>query len=149
MKVILLKDVAKIGRRFEVVDVSDGFALNKLIPKKMAEFATTENLKRINVVASKQKEHKAHDVEVFQQLLATLQTTTIAVTVEANSEGRMFQSLKSETIIEAIKQATGVSLEQECVHMKQSIKTVGEHTVELVSGKEQGVIQIIVTAKSK
>ena len=47
MKVILLKDVAKIGRRFEIKEVPDGYALNKLIPKNMAQFATPENIKRI------------------------------------------------------------------------------------------------------
>lgn len=149
MKVILLKDVAKIGRRFEVLTVPDGFALNKLIPKNLAQFATPENLKRIQTVASKQKEHQVHDTEQFLEILKKLEGTAVAISVEANSEGRMFQALKAEAVALAIHATSGFTIAPENIIIKTPIKSIGEHVVELVSGKTRGNVTIVLNSKSK
>lgn len=149
MKVILLKDVAKIGRRFDVVDVPDGFALNKLIPQGLAQNASPENMKRLQNLSAK----VSHDREVsessFRDALAACKDVEIRVEVEANNEGRMFQALKAEAIIEAIKQATGHELGAEHLVIKTPIKSVGEHQIDAVSGSVQGQITLLVEAKGK
>lgn len=149
MKVILLKDVAKIGRRFEIVEVPDGYALNKLIPKNMAQFATPENIKRITAVSSKQKEHQVHDNEQFTQLLSLLESAMVTVEVEANAEGRMFQALKAEAIVAAIAVAVGTTISKDQVIMKEPIKSIGEHVIELASGKTHRSISIVLKTKQK
>lgn len=149
MKVILLKDVAKIGRRFEIKEVPDGYALNKLIPKNMAQFATAENIKRIEITASKQKEHKAHDTLVFNEILESLQGVLIPLEVEANAEGRMFQSLKAETVAHAINTLKGTVLTAEHIQMQTPIKSLGEHHIVIASGQTKGEITISIKAKSK
>jgi large subunit ribosomal protein L9 len=150
MKVILLKDVAKVGRRFEVVDVPDGFALNKLIPKNFAQFATPENIKRIEATAMKQKEHQVHDAEVFTAVLAKLANTTVAIPVDSNTEGRLFQALKPEAVVFALNELLGrdtINKDQVVIH--EPIKTLGAHSIELASGKNHGVITIILSANVK
>jgi large subunit ribosomal protein L9 len=149
MKLILLKDVAKIGLKGSVVELPDGYALNKLIPKGLAVAATPESLKRIAHVSSKQKENQDHESSAFKDLLKKVAETTVEVVVEANSEGTMFQALKVQAIAEAISSATGMSLHGESVIVKNPIKTLGEHTVELVSGKTHGTAVIHLIAKSK
>lgn len=147
MKVILLKDVAKIGRRFDVVSVSDGYALNKLIPKNMAEAATPENVKRIMNLSSKMGKDRESQAGAFAELLSAVRDIQVAVPVEANPEGRMFQALKAEAIAAAVKDATKLTLSDDQIVMKVPIKSVGEHTVELVSGDNHGPLVINVIAQ--
>ena len=149
MKVILLRDVAKIGRRFDVVTVPDGFALNKLIPKNLAQAATVENIKRLQNQSQKVQKDQASQEAGFHEALSKLKDTEVTITVEANNEGRMFQGLKADAIAMAVKEAVGYDLEAEHIIMKTPIKTVGEHEVELVSGKVHGVLVLNITAKAK
>jgi len=149
MKVILLMDVAKIGRRFEIKEVPDGYALNKLIPKNMAQFATPENIKRIETTASKQKEHRAHDASVFTEVLEALKGILIPLEVEANAEGRMFQSLKAENVASAINAVLGNKVTAEQIQMHTPIKSLGEHQITIVSGQTKGEATISIKSKSK
>jgi len=151
MKVILLKDVAKIGRRFEVVVVPDGFALNKLIPRKMAQAATAENLKRLQNVSSKQTEDKEQQISAFKEALLLLEDTPVTMEVEANAEGRMFSALKAEAIAEAVHKASTElsSIGAEHIVLKTPIKSTGEHKIELVSGPVHGTLTLILTSKTK
>lgn len=149
MKVILLKDVAKIGRRYEVVVVPDGFALNKLIPRKMAEAATGESLKRLQNVSSKQTEDKEHQLSAFKDALLVLEDTPVTLEVEANAEGRMFSALKADAIAQAVQKSTQLSIGAEQIVLKSPIKSTGEHKIELVSGPVHGTLTLILTSKSK
>ena len=149
MKLILLKDVAKIGLKGSVVEVPDGFALNKLIPKGLALGATPESLKRLQNVSSKQKENQEHEASAFSELLKKATEMRIEVFVEANNEGNMFQALKTPAVADAIASATGMVLLAEHVVIKAPIKSVGEHTIELVSGTTHGTAVIHLIAKSK
>lgn len=149
MKVILLKDVAKIGRRFEVVSVADGLALNKLIPQNLAQSATPENLKRLQNLSSKVEHDRAQAQEHFKEVLAACSGKELEIVVEANSEGRMFQALKPLAIAEAIEKHTGHPMSVEHIVMKTPIKSVGEHTIDLHSGSDHDSIELMVVAKGK
>jgi large subunit ribosomal protein L9 len=149
MKVILLKDVAKIGRRFDTVDVSDGYALNKLIPKNLAQAATPENLKRLQHVSAKVAKDREEQESHFRETLSALKDVEVQIAVEASSEGRMFQALKAEAIAEAIKIATGHELSVEHFIMKTPIKSTGEHIVDIASGSVHGTVTLSVISKSK
>lgn len=149
MKVILLKDVAKIGRRFDVVTVPDGFALNKLIPKKLAEAATPENLKRLQNLSAKVQHDREASQASFKETIAACKDVEVSVHVEANGEGRMFQALKADAIVAAIKTATGHELSVEHIILKTPIKTTGVHEVDVASGDEHGVVTIHVVANAK
>ena len=149
MKVILLKDVAKIGRRSDVVSVPDGFALNKLIPKNLAQAATPENLKRLQNLSQKVEHDRSMHEADFRELLTVLKETKIEIAVEANAEGKMFQALKPEVILEAVHVQTGKTLGSEQMILKTPIKTIGEHTIELQSGSVHGALQLEVTPKAK
>lgn len=149
MKVILLKDVAKIGRRFDVVNVPDGYALNKLIPKNLAEAATTENVKRLQNISAKVSQDRAVHESNFGEALRTLKDVEIPVEVEANNVGHMFQALKAQAIVDAVKKATGFELSAEHLIMKTPIKSTGEHIVDVASGSLHGTVTLNVVSKSK
>lgn len=147
MKVILLQDVAKIGRRFDITDVPDGYALNRLIPKGMAQAATTENIKQAQARATKTQADRDADQAVFADTVKALTDKTVSIAVEANEEGRMFQALKVDAVVEAANAENGVALQESHVVIKTPIKEVGTHTIELVSGDVHGKLLIEVVAK--
>ena len=146
MKVILTQDVAKIGRRFQVVEVPDGYALNKLIPRHLALPATAENLKRVEARNQKHADSVAHTNEEFHTAVAALKSAKVVVAAEANAEGKLFQAVKAEVIVAAAG-AVGCRIEPTWVHTATPIKTVGEHTVLLSLGNEQSEFTINVIAK--
>ncbi len=147
MKVILLQDVAKIGRRFDVVTVPDGYGLNKLIPQGMAKPATPENLKAIEAQSATNEAAKAQADEAFAAMLEKLGDQTLEIGVEASEEGRMFQALKAEAVVEAVQAAAGTEVRADQVVIKSPIKEVGEYTVELVSGDTHKQVPVVIVAK--
>lgn len=146
MKVILLQDVSKIGRRFEVVEVPRGHALNKLIPQKLAEEATAHNLKRIEARTAKTNAEREAAGTAFAAALATLQDKTISIEAEANEQGHLFQALKADRIVAALT-AEGVTLTEPQIHIAVPIKEVGSHTIRVHEGDASGTFEITVVAK--
>jgi len=147
MKVILLQDVAKIGRRFQVVSVPDGYAMNKLIPKRLAEPASPENIKRIEARSKVQAASEAGTLSAFADACTALKEKTVAVSVEANAEGKMFQALKAQVVVEAVLAEVGVTIDSAWVQMPTAIKTTGEHVLLLAHGDAQGEFTINVVSK--
>ncbi len=130
MKVILLRDVAKIGRRSQVVEVPDGYALNKLIPEKAAMLATEANIKRL----AKEQERKEHNVEVVHEKIDSLEkqftNSPLLIRVNANEQGHLFQAVTNEQIVEAAKEVA-VELLPVWINQESPIKTLGDHSVRL------------------
>ncbi len=147
MKVILLKDVAKIGRRFDVVEVTSGYGMNKLIPQGIAKPATPENLKMIQSQSEKTKSSQVAEDEIFELLLNKIDDVPVEISVEANKEGRMFQALKIETVAEALQALTGQDVSSAQIVIKAPIKDIGEHTIDLVSGSNSKIVKIILITK--
>ena len=128
MKIILLDDVQKLGRRGEVRDVSDGYARNFLIPKKLALSATAGNLKNLEHI--KQQAHaKADrvksDAEALRQRIEAL---TLEERRQASEEGKLFGSVTSQDIAEFLDKQ-GIKVERRRIHLDEPIKTLGETTV--------------------
>lgn len=147
MKVILLQDVAKIGRRFDVVTVPDGYGLNKLIPQGMAKPATPENLKAIAAQTATNDAAKADADKAFAEMLEKLDGVALEVLVQANEEGRMFEALKTEAVATEVQEKTGTAVRPDQIHIKSPIKEVGEHTVIFISGDTQQEVTVSVMAK--
>ncbi len=147
MKVILLQDVAKIGLRSEVVNVPDGYAMNKLIPQRLAEAATSANIKRIEAEAKKQAADKAGVMSNFEDVLEKLKDKTIEIVAEASDEGKLFEALKPKMIAEAVTAEVKLDLEADWIHTPSPVKNTGEHTVLLSAGDAQGEFTINITSK--
>ena len=147
MKVILLQDVAKIGKRSEVVEVPDGYALNQLIPKRMAEPATAANQKRIEKMQADSAAAAASSAEQFTAAAEKLAATTLQIAAEVNEQGHTFQAVHEADIVEAAA-AAGIGITAEMVAIATPIKAVGEHTVSLVQGDQTKPFTIEVIKKS-
>jgi large subunit ribosomal protein L9 len=146
MKVILLRDVARLGKRFAVVDVPDGFALNKLIPQGLAQPATGENLKRVQARAKEVELHAAHDSEALTSSLKALADTPLQLRATANAEGGLFKAIKAADISEAAR-ALGYHLPVGVIMVTEPLKSVGQHTIDIKAGDTHGHITITIMAQ--
>jgi large subunit ribosomal protein L9 len=144
MKVILLRDVAKIGRRFEVKEVPLGHALNFLIPKKLAEPATTESLKRLSVEMKKKSIMSERHESGFKGVLDALQGKVLELRVRANEQGHLFKGIHEADIAEYLS-SEGHAVTASEVVLASPIKEVGDHTITLRSGAITGTCIIKVS----
>jgi large subunit ribosomal protein L9 len=146
MKVILLRDVAKIGKRYEIVEVPDGFALNKLIPKGDAQPASPENIKRVNNLRAKTQLTKSEELVALKVVAETLKQEPLQVSAQANEQGHLFQAVRAEDIIAAAA-ARMVQIAKEHITIDSPIKSVGEHIISLKSQKEVFAVTLNIIAK--
>ena len=141
MKVILLQDVAKIGKRSDLVEVPDGYAMNQLIPKKMAEPATTQNKKRIEKLQAEAESNKEADRARFEAAKAAMTEKTLQIHTEANEQGHLFKAVSENDIAEAA-QAAGIDIDAAMLVVGEPIKEVGERTVTLIRGDNKAEVTI-------
>lgn len=128
MKVILLDDVAKVGRRGEVRDVSDGYARNFLLPKKLALAATAGNLKGIDHI-KRQQEAKADRIKTDAEgLRHRIEALVYEERRQASEEGKLFGSVTSQDVVDFLERQQ-LKIERRRVHLEEPIKTLGENTV--------------------
>lgn len=128
MKVILLDDVPKVGRRGEVREVSDGYARNFLIPKKLALGATAGNLKNLEHIR-RQQEAKADRVKADAEgLRARIEGLVAEERRQASEEGKLFGSVTAQDIVEFLERH-GIAVERRRVQLEEPIKALGEFSV--------------------
>lgn len=134
MKVILLQDVRGQGKKGEMISVSDGYARNFLFPRKLAQEATADNVNtmRMNDKARREKEQRAR--EEAAALSARLRELTLTVTAKGGGAGRLFGSVTSQEISDALKEQENVELDKRRIVIEESIKTVGLYTVKVKLG---------------
>jgi large subunit ribosomal protein L9 len=143
MKVILLRDVAKIGRRFEVKEVPGGHALNFLIPRKLAEPATAEALRRLGVEMKKKSIMTDRHDESFKTILDTLGESGITLTVAANEQGHLFKGIHGADIAKHLE-SKGMHVDAKEVVLREPIKELGTHTITLASGTVSGTCTLTI-----
>lgn len=131
MKIVLLKDLHKVGRKYDVVEVADGYALNSLIPAKVAEAATPSNISKYNKLKDvEMASRKAIEEEVIAKL-DKLVSTTFVIQAKANEQGHLFAAVHKEEIAGAIKDQSGVNLDTDYIELTTALKQVGTFEVPL------------------
>ncbi len=141
MKVILIQDVAKIGRKHEVVNVPDGYGLNQLIPKGLAKPATKDNLKQIEQLQAEKGVKQGALTERFFAAKKALAESTVVLKNHKNDKGHLFAAIKPEEIVVALS-GQGIVVEKSMIKIATPIKTTGEHEVELIQGENHTTFKI-------
>ena len=136
MKVILLQDVKGKGKKGQMLEVSDGYARNFMLPKKIAIEATADaiNTMRMNDKATQERiaKEKAEALAVSKQL----RELTLVVTAKGGGAGRLFGSVTNQEIADALKAKTGITLDKRKIVISDPIKAVGTYTVTCKLGYE-------------
>lgn len=131
MKVVLLADVKGHGKKGEVVEASDGYARNFLLPRKLAEVATADvlnNLKGKNEAAAY---HKQQEIEAAKETAKKLEGAKVVLKGKAGDNGKLFGKITNQNVADAIKMQLHIVIDKRKVVLPDGIKTTGEKTVEL------------------
>ena len=136
MKVILLQDVKGKGKKGQMIEVSDGYARNFMLPKKLAIEATADavNTMRMNdkAAAEKAARERAEALETSRKL----REMTVVVTAKGGGAGRLFGSVTNQEIADALAKASGIKLDKRKIVLSDPIKSVGTYTVQCKLGYE-------------
>ncbi|MDP3962388.1 MAG: 50S ribosomal protein L9 [bacterium] len=147
MKIILLKDIAKVGRKYETKDISDGYAVNLLIPKGLAVAATPDAVKRLETEKKKMDgERKIHE-ELLLKNLSELDGVTITIKDKANEKGHLFAGLHSEAIAEEVQKQTRLQIDPSLIQIEHPIKELGNHPIEVKGAGKSVKFNLIIEAR--
>lgn len=128
MKIILLEDIATLGRRGEVRDVADGYARNYLLPQKLALTATAPNLKNLHSIKARQDSQAAKNLAQAQEQAQVIESLHLAVSRQASDEDRLFGSVGRNDIAAFLAQ-NRVDIERRRIGLDEPIKALGEFSV--------------------
>lgn len=146
MKVILLQNVPKVGKKYELVEVSPGYARNFLVARSLGEIITRVNVGRVAELQKRRALEAAKEEARLEKALATLASTKLSFAREANEEGHLYAQVTMHDIAHAIEEATQVAIPAAQIHAAHQIKSVGEHKVKVQVGEKTVEITLDVTA---
>jgi len=131
MKVILIQDVKSQGKKDDVIEVNDGYARNFLFPRKLAIEATKTNVNELENRKASENFKAQQELKKAQEQGAQLKDKTFTLYEKTGSGAKLFGSVTSKEIAEAIKKATGFEIDKKKITLSEAIKTLGTYTAEI------------------
>lgn len=131
MKVILLQDVKSLGKKDEIVEVSDGYARNFVLPKKVGVEANAKNLNELKLKKAHEDKVAAEKLAEAKALAEKMKDESITVSLKVGEGGKTFGSVSSKEIAEEMKKQLGYDIDKKKIVLKDSIKSVGTHIVDI------------------
>lgn len=129
MKLLLRSDVSGVGKRGDIVDVADGYARNFLVPKGFAIKASPGVEKQAEAMRRSRAIKDAHDRAGAEEIAKVLVPAVITITARAGGEGKLFGSVTTAEVAEAVQSQTGIDLDRKTLTIDEPIKTTGTHAV--------------------
>lgn len=129
MKVILLEDVKALGKKGQVVEISDGYAKNFILKKKMGVEATNANMNDLKLQKARAEKLAKEQLEAAEKLAAALEDKSVTVAIRAGSNGKAFGSVSSKEIAAAYKEQWSLDIDKKKIQLAEPIKTFGDHEV--------------------
>lgn len=136
MKVILTQAVRGQGKRGQMIEVSDGYARNFLLPRKLAQEATADNINTMRMNDKATQERQAKERAEALELRNRMKDMTVVVTAKGGGAGRLFGSVTNTEVSEALAKQAGVQLDKRKIVLDEPIKSVGVYTVKCKLGYE-------------
>ena len=136
MKVILMQDVRGQGKRGQLIEVSDGYARNFLLPRKLAQEATADNLNTMRMNDKATQERQAKERAEALEISKKLKTVKLNVVGKGGGAGRLFGSITNTEVAEALEKQFGIQIDKRKIILDEPIKTVGTYTARVKLGYE-------------
>ena len=130
MKVILLQDVKKIGKKGDVIEASDGYARNFLFPRKLAQEASDSNMHILNNKKENERKQKLAELEAAQKLAGELKGKEITITAKTGESGKLFGAITSKDVAELIKKQYKIEIDKKKIVM-DTIKLAGGYEIDV------------------
>ena len=148
MKVVLLQDVKSLGKKGQTVEVSDGYARNFILPKKLGVEANATNLNDLKLQKAHADKGAKEQLENAKQLAAELAEKTVELAVKSGVEGKVFGSVSSKEIAVAAKAQLGLELDKKKIVLDEPIKSLGVHNVSIRLHKDvMATLKVYVSGK--
>lgn len=149
MKVVLLEDVKGTGKKDELVNVSDGYARNYLLPRKLAVVADAKVMNELKTKNEAKEHKKAQEIEAAKQLAASIDNKDIYVEAKAGSSGRLFGAITSKEVADVIYEQFNVNVDKKKIEM-DDVKQLGVYTALVkLAGGISATIRVNVVQKEK
>ena len=129
MKVILLEDVKALGKKGEIVNVSDGYARNAILPKKLGVEATPKNLNDLKLQNQHADKVAAENLENAKELARVIAEKKVVVKIKAGEGGKIFGSVSTKEIAQAAKEQAGLELDKKKMQLNEAIKALGTYEI--------------------
>lgn len=129
MQIILLEDVKTLGKKGEIVNVSDGYARNFVLPKKLGVEANAKNKNDLKLQKANAEKVAQEQFEAAQALAETLKTKEVTLKIKSGEGGRAFGSVSSKEIAQAVKEQCGLELDKKKIQLPEPIKALGVYDV--------------------
>ena len=127
MKVILLKEDKKLGKKGEIVEVSEGYARNFLLPKQLAMVADERNINQAKQQKDTEKFHAKMREDQAKVLASQIAKLEITLTVKVGENGKLFGSITSKDVADAVIKETNMDIDRRKIELKEAVKTVGTY----------------------
>ena len=131
MKVILLDNIKGVGKKDEIINASDGYARNFLLPKKLAVEANSANMSKLKAKQDSNQYRKNVEKEEAQKIAEKLKGILLKIPVKAGENGKIFGSITSKEIAENLKTQYQIEVDKKKIELKEPIKTLGSFTVQI------------------
>lgn len=146
MKVILLEDVKSLGKKGQIVNVSDGYARNFVLPKKLGLEATSKNLNDLKLQKANEEKVAKQILDEAKALAEKVEAGKVEVKIKVGEGGRTFGSVSTKEIAIAVKEQMGYDIDKKKIQLKDTIKTLGTHNVPVkLHQKVTAELKVIVT----
>lgn len=129
MKIILLQDEKKLGKKGDVIEASDGYARNYILPRKIGIEATAKNMNELKLQKANEDKRAQAQLDAAKELAAQLEGKQIVVKIKAGEGGRVFGSVSSKEIALACKEQHGVEIDKKKIQLTEGIKSLGAYEV--------------------
>ena len=136
MKVILLEDVKSLGKKGEIVNVSDGYARNFIIPKNKGVEATSANLNTLKLQKANEEKIALENLENAKALAKKLENAAVNIMIEVGEGGKLFGAIATKEISAAIKAQHGLDVDKKKIVLDEPIKSLGTHEVKVKLHKD-------------
>lgn len=147
MKVILLEDVKGKGKKGQLLNVSDGYARNYLLPRQLAAEATADSLNALKIKEEAARRQEELEIEKMKELAVKLKSTTVKVQAKAGSSGRLFGSVTNKEIAEALKEQFDIELDRHKLILEEPLKTFGTFELKAKLGHEINATLYVVVSE--
>ncbi len=142
MKIILLKDVAKVGKRHEIKNIADGYAQNFIIPRGCGMPATDANIRKIELMKNASDTDRSVQETLLLKNLEALSEVTINISGKANEKGNLFAGIHKDEIVEAVQKQANITIHPDFLLLDKPFKETGNHIVIVQAGGKKANLKL-------
>ena len=146
MKVIFLKDVPRVGKRHDVKEVNDGYALNFLLPRKLAARTDSKEAKELIKKRNEVVVERKIQSDLLMRNLAAIEGKEVVLKAKSNDKGHLFSAIHKKEIVEALKAQHHADVNEDLLVLDKPLKEVGEFMVEVKVDKQKATFKLLIEA---